>query len=134
MVSVNNEWGKLRELFVGTVDNANMPKHGEDLHAINYADKDTIPKEELGRFDGKVYLEDKLTVTRQIKGLEGVVKLIQEAIDSGYTKEEIISTGKFTKEELDAAGLKQPEAPPAAPLPKTTPSNPFQPDGPIGGA
>ena len=57
MVSVNNEWGKLRELFVGTVDNANMPKHGEDLHAINYADKDTIPKEELGRFDNKVYEE-----------------------------------------------------------------------------
>jgi hypothetical protein len=22
MVSVNNEWGKLRELFVGTIDNA----------------------------------------------------------------------------------------------------------------
>ena len=57
MVSVNNEWGKLKEIFVGTIDNANMPKHGEDLHAINYADKDIIPKEELGRFDGKVYEE-----------------------------------------------------------------------------
>ena len=38
MVSVKNEWGKLREVFVGTIDNANMPKHGVDLHAINYAD------------------------------------------------------------------------------------------------
>jgi N-dimethylarginine dimethylaminohydrolase len=57
MVSVNNEWGKLRELFVGTIDNANMPRHGVDLHAINYADKDVIPKEELGRFDNKVYQE-----------------------------------------------------------------------------
>jgi N-dimethylarginine dimethylaminohydrolase len=57
MVSVNNEWGKLRELFVGTIDNANMPRHGVDLHAINYADKDVIPKEELGRFDNKVYEE-----------------------------------------------------------------------------
>lgn len=85
------------------------------------------------RFDGKVHLEDKLTVTRQIKGVEGVVKLIQEAIDSGVPKEEIISGGKFTKEELDAAGLKQPEPPPAAPVPETTPANPFQPDGPIGG-
>lgn len=57
MVSVNNEWGKLRELFVGTIGNANMPRHGVDLHAINYADKDIIPKEELGRFDNKVYEE-----------------------------------------------------------------------------
>ena len=36
MVSVKNEWGKLREVFVGTIDKANMPKHGVDLHAINY--------------------------------------------------------------------------------------------------
>ena len=25
MVNVNNEWGKLKEVIVGTVDNANMP-------------------------------------------------------------------------------------------------------------
>ena len=36
MVSVNNEWGKLREIIVGTIDNANMPTHGKDLHCINY--------------------------------------------------------------------------------------------------
>ena len=51
MVSVNNEWGKLREVFVGTIDNANMPKHDVDLHAINYADKGRIPYVEQGNFD-----------------------------------------------------------------------------------
>lgn len=57
MISVNNEWGKLKEVFVGTIDNANMPKHGSDLHSINYADKDEIPKDELGKFDKIVYDE-----------------------------------------------------------------------------
>lgn len=57
MVRVNNEWGKLREVFVGTIDNANMPKHGVDLHAVNYADKTEIPKNEIGKFDKKVYEE-----------------------------------------------------------------------------
>jgi N-dimethylarginine dimethylaminohydrolase len=71
MVSVNNEWGKLRELFVGTIDNANMPKHGVDLHAINYADKDVIPKEELGRFDNKVYEET-------YEDLENLVKILTD--------------------------------------------------------
>jgi glycine amidinotransferase/scyllo-inosamine-4-phosphate amidinotransferase 1 len=57
MVSVNNEWGKLKEIFVGTIDNANMPTHGFDLHAINYADKDRIPYIEQGNFDDIVYEE-----------------------------------------------------------------------------
>ena len=57
MVNVKNEYGRLREVIVGRVDNANMPKHGFDLHAINYADKDKIPSNELGFFDPKVYEE-----------------------------------------------------------------------------
>lgn len=57
MVQVNNEWGKLKEVFVGTIDNANMPIHGKDLHAVNYADKNEVPKNEIGRFDLKVYEE-----------------------------------------------------------------------------
>ena len=55
MVNVKNEYGRLREVIVGRVDNANMPKHGFDLHAINYADKDKIPSDELGFFDPQVY-------------------------------------------------------------------------------
>lgn len=43
MIHCNNEWGKLRETFVGTIDNANMPTYGIDLHAINYDDKKVIP-------------------------------------------------------------------------------------------
>lgn len=54
MVHVNNEWGKLKEVIVGTVDNANMPIHSIDLHAINHADKDRIPREETGYYDKKV--------------------------------------------------------------------------------
>ena len=57
MVNVNNEWGKLKEVIVGTVDNANMPTHGKDLHCINYATDDSIPKNELGFWDQKVYEE-----------------------------------------------------------------------------
>jgi len=57
MISVNNEWGKLNEVFVGTIDNANMPQHNVDLHSINYADKINIPYDECGRFDDVVYEE-----------------------------------------------------------------------------
>jgi glycine amidinotransferase/scyllo-inosamine-4-phosphate amidinotransferase 1 len=57
MVSVNNEWGRLREIIVGTIDNANMPTHGKDLHCINYATENEIPKDEIGFWDSKVYDE-----------------------------------------------------------------------------
>jgi N-dimethylarginine dimethylaminohydrolase len=57
MVNVNNEWDSLKEVIVGTVDNANMPTHGKDLHCINYADSDTIPTGEIGYWDSKVYEE-----------------------------------------------------------------------------
>jgi len=75
MVQCNNEWGKLREVIVGTIDNANMPKHGEDLHAINYADKDTIPNIEQGKFDDVVYEETH----------EDLEKLVNTLIDCGVT-------------------------------------------------
>lgn len=57
MVSVNNEWGKLREIIVGTIDNANMPTHGKDLHCINYATETEIPNDEIGFWDKQVYDE-----------------------------------------------------------------------------
>lgn len=57
MVNVNNEWSALKEVIVGTVDNANMPTHGKDLHCINYATDDEIPSDELGLWDSKVYEE-----------------------------------------------------------------------------
>ena len=36
MVNVNNEWGKLKEVVVGTVDSQICTTHGKDLHCINY--------------------------------------------------------------------------------------------------
>lgn len=72
MVKCNNEWGKLRETIVGTVDNANMPKHGKDLHSVNYADKKVIPQEELGLFDPKVYDET-------YEDLESLVTVLKDA-------------------------------------------------------
>lgn len=72
MVKCNNEWGKLRETIVGTVDNANMPKHGKDLHSVNYADKKVIPEEELGLFDPKVYDET-------YEDLESLVTVLKDA-------------------------------------------------------
>jgi glycine amidinotransferase/scyllo-inosamine-4-phosphate amidinotransferase 1 len=71
MISVNNEWGKLREVFVGTIDNANMPTYGTDLHAINYADKNEIPSNEFGKFDEKVYSETH-------EDLENLVKILND--------------------------------------------------------
>lgn len=71
MVNVNNEYSKLKEVIVGTIDNANMPKHGVDLHAINYADKDRIPEIEVGRFDNRVYEET-------AEDLEHLVKVLQD--------------------------------------------------------
>ena len=72
MVKCNNEWGKLKETIVGTVENANMPKHGVDLHSINYADKKEIPKDELGSFDSKVYDET-------YEDLENLVTVLKDA-------------------------------------------------------
>lgn len=57
MVQVNNEWDKLNEVIIGTVDNANMPTHGKDLHCINYATEEKIPPSEIGYWDLKVYEE-----------------------------------------------------------------------------
>ena len=94
MVSVNNEWGKLREVFVGTIDNANMPKHGIDLHAINYADKDRIPYIEQGNFDNKVYeetYEDLENLVKVLKDLNIKVRR-PEVIDT----ENVISNGFWT--------------------------------------
>lgn len=57
MVNVNNEWEPLKEVILGTIENANMPTHGKDLHCINYADQDKIPEKEVGYWDKKVYEE-----------------------------------------------------------------------------
>jgi len=84
MVSVNNEWGKLKEVFVGTIDNANMPKHGVDLHAINYADKDRIPYIEQGNFDDKVYEET-------YEDLENLVKILKD-LNIKVRRPEVINT------------------------------------------
>ena len=71
----------------------------------------------LYNFDGKTYLEDKLTVTRQTGGTSGVAKLITEAIAKGVSEEEIKSSNKFTQDELKAAGISMQSAPPGSPLP-----------------
>ena len=57
MVNVKNEYSKLKEVIVGTINNANMPSHGTDLHAINYADKDKIPPKE------RFYFHDDVSVS-----------------------------------------------------------------------
>ena len=59
MVNINNEYSTLKEVIVGRIDNANQPIHGIDLHAINYADKEKIPFNEIGLFDSRVYEETK---------------------------------------------------------------------------
>jgi glycine amidinotransferase/scyllo-inosamine-4-phosphate amidinotransferase 1 len=59
MVRVNNEWDRLREVFVGTVENANNPIKGKDLHAINYADKNNIDDVKEGYYPEQVIEETK---------------------------------------------------------------------------
>lgn len=84
MVSVNNEWGKLREVIVGTIDNANMPTHGKDLHCINYATENEIPNDEIGFWDKKVYdetQEDLENLTNLLKDI-GVKVFRPSSIDT----------------------------------------------------
>ena len=70
MVNVKNEYGKLKEVIVGRIDNANQPIHSTDLHAINYADKDNIPTNEIGSFLPEVYEET-------YEDLENLVKVLE---------------------------------------------------------
>ena len=42
MIRSNNEWERLREVVVGTAENANNPRLEKDLHCINYADIDDV--------------------------------------------------------------------------------------------
>ena len=76
MVNVHNEYSKLKEVIVGRVENANMPKHAFDLHAINYADQDKIPSNELGLFHPQVYeetIEDLELLVSALKDFGAVV-------------------------------------------------------------
>ena len=70
MVNVKNEYSKLKEVIVGTVNNANMPSHGTDLHAINYADKDKIPPKERFYFHDDVYRETEEDLNHLVEVLE----------------------------------------------------------------
>lgn len=97
MVNVNNEYSRLEEVIVGTVQNANMPWHQRDLHAINYADKSEIPKSELGYFDQKVYEETE-------EDLENLVSLLKSCYVQVYRPELIettqtISNGYWTTDQ-----------------------------------
>ena len=87
MVNVKNEYGKLKEVIVGTIDNANMPKHGFDMHCINYADKDTIPSFETGSFDPLVYEQTQEDLEHLVKTLKdfGAVVHRPEPIDTSKT-------------------------------------------------
>ena len=87
MVNVNNEYGKLKEVIVGTVDNANMPTHGLDLHAINYADKDQIPSTERFGFHPDVYEETAEDLDHLVKTLEDFGTKVHrpEPIDTSKT-------------------------------------------------
>ena len=42
LIRVNNEWDRLREVFVGTAEYANNPIKSKDLHCINYAHMNNI--------------------------------------------------------------------------------------------
>ena len=87
MVNVNNEYGKLKEVIVGTIDNANMPSHGLDLHAINYADKDQIPSNERFGFHPDVYQETEEDLNHLVKTLEDFGTKVHrpEPIDTSKT-------------------------------------------------
>ena len=59
MVKVNNEWDRLREVFVGTAEFANNPIKGKDLHCINYAHRDNIDDVYEGYYPEQVIEETK---------------------------------------------------------------------------
>ena len=59
MIRVNNEWDRLREVFVGTAEFANNPIKGKDLHCINYAHRDNIDDVYEGYYPEQVIEETK---------------------------------------------------------------------------
>lgn len=97
MVSVQNEYSKLKEVIVGTIDNANMPYHGFDLHAINYADKEEIPANETGSFHLRVYEETQEDLQHLVDTLEdfGATVHRPSTIDTSKT----VSNGHWTTDQ-----------------------------------
>ena len=59
MIRVNNEWDRLREVFVGTAEYANNPIKSKDLHCINYAHKNNIDDVYVGYYPEQVIEETK---------------------------------------------------------------------------
>ncbi len=57
VVSSNNEWDTLKEVYVGIIDNPNNPDHDVDLHCINYADRDEMLGVEEGLYPKQVIEE-----------------------------------------------------------------------------
>ncbi len=59
MIRVNNEWDRLREVFVGTAEYANNPIKSKDLHCINYAHMNNIDDVYVGYYPEQVIEETK---------------------------------------------------------------------------
>lgn len=54
----HTEWGTLREVIVGTVENAQIPEHkGTDIHCVDYADINQISDLPGGKYPSEVILQ-----------------------------------------------------------------------------
>ena len=70
LIRVNNEWDRLREVFVGTAEYANNPIKSKDLHCINYADKDNIHGIQQGLYPQQVIEETQEDLENFVNQLE----------------------------------------------------------------
>ena len=60
LIRVNNEWDRLREVFVGTAEYANNPIKSKDLHCINYAHKNNIDDVYVGYYPEQLIEETRV--------------------------------------------------------------------------
>ena len=74
----------------------------------------------ISEYNGKEYVGNKLSAIRRSGGTEEVVKIIKAAVDAGKTYPELAT--KFTKAELDAAGVVPPVQQPTTTAPENTTS------------
>ena len=94
MVKSCNEWDTLKEVFVGSVENANNPMKGKDLHCINYADRDNIDDVIEGYYPEQVIEETKEDLEELVSTLKSFRVTVKRPMTQDNSKP-FLSNGEW---------------------------------------